>query len=375
MCHIKTDVPIEFIREIGIEEGKNSRTFIGYDRQLDTEFVIKEFGYYQLGRVPNPQQLDEYPEYFKEARMLNKTAHPNILPIAYAGFGKEIIEEYSIDTIRIATKHLKKGSLDAFLRNKIENEENFLSIKEIIEYSNQILQGLSHIHSNNILHLDLKPSNILIEDNNDLVITDFGQSKFYNPLDLTIPGQYELHLAPEILRGEQPVFQTDIYHFGLTLYRICCYDLFNEEIETYMENVHDLKVDDFHQAIKNGIFPNRQVFHNYIPKKLRDIIIKCLDIEPSNRYQNVSEVINEINKINDFNIIESIDNSKIYVQNEKGNFEIEINEILGTNNFNIDVYKKTENTRPKKYTEEVVKNKLFTKIWNVVVKLRNGNLY
>lgn len=370
MCHIKTDVSIEFIEEIGIEEGKNSRTFKGYDRQLNTNFVIKEFGYYQLGREPNPRQLDDYPEYFKEARMLNKTAHPNILPIAYAGFGKEMINNQQINTIRIATKYLKKGSLDAFLRNKIENEETFLSIKEIIEYSNQILQGLSHIHSNNILHLDLKPSNILIEDNDELVITDFGQSKFYNPLDLTIPGQYEFHLAPEILNQHQPVFQTDIYHFGLTLYRICCYDLFNKEIKIYLEDDCNLRINDFYQAIKDGKFPNRKAFHNYIPKKLRNIIFKCLEINPIDRYKNVSEIINEINSINDFNITESIDNSKIYVNNKNGNFEIEINKIPNTNNFNLEAYKITERTRPKKYEEQVQNNKLFAKIWNIVIKLR-----
>lgn len=371
--HTTTDVSIEFIREIGIEEGKNSRTFLGYDRQLDTNFVIKEFGYFQLGVNPNPHQLDDYPEYFKEARMLNKTAHPNILPIAYAGFGEEVIQGHTLNTIRIATKHLEKGSLDSYLRDNIENGNNHLSLKEIIQYSNQILQGLGHIHSHNILHLDLKPSNILIQDNGDLAITDFGQSKFYNPLDLTVPGQYEFHLAPEIINGQQPVFQTDIYHFGLTLYRICCYDLFNEELEQYINPDDTIDTGRFRQAVINENFPNKTNFHNYVPKSLREIILKCLELNPVNRYQNVSEIITEINNINDFNIIESIDNNKIYVQNDKGNFEIEINQ--DSNNYSIDVYRKTASTRPKKYSDSVNQNRLFNKIWNIVVKLRRGTLY
>ena len=69
------------------------------------------------------------------------------------------------------------------------------SIKDLLLYSQEILSGLSHIHSKGILHLDLKPNNILISDDNDALISDFGVSMNFD-LETSIVE------ANSLLRGE-----------------------------------------------------------------------------------------------------------------------------------------------------------------------------
>ncbi len=372
----KTDITVEFKEEIGQEEGKNSRTFLAYDPQLDTDLVIKEFGYHELGIAPCTAMFDYYPFYFKEARMLNKSRHPNILPVIYAGFGEHLdgTTGRTLKTIRIATKYLEKGSFDAYLHDIYETGTSYPSLKTVLEYANQILQGLSHIHQQGIMHLDLKPTNILIEDNGDLLITDFGQSKFYNPSDTFIPDQYRHHLAPEVLQGQQPQFQTDIYHFGLTLYRICGYDLFHEQVTSYY-NGDSFDETKFQTDILSANFPDRTKYHHYIPKTLRDIINRCLDTNPQSRFSTVSEILMEINtKVKDFDISQSINGDLMKVIQNDTHYELEILEI-NSNNYTINVYKKTSQQRPLKYSTTVRKPRLFNKIWQIVVSLRRGSLF
>ena len=374
----KTEINVKYIKEIGEEEGKNSRTFVAHDPQLNIDLVIKEFGYKELGINIYSAMIEYYHTYFKEARMLNMAKHPNVLPVLYAGFGEYTDEKtkHKFQTIRIATKYLKKGSFDTFLRKIYEEEENFPSLKEVIEYSNQILQGLSHIHQQGIMHLDLKPTNILIDDSGELLITDFGQSKFYNPLDTSIPGQYRHHLAPEIIQGLSPQFQTDIYHFGLTLYRICGYDLFYNQLDKYYNDNGNFNESNFKDDVLNSKFPDRNLFHNFVPKELRKIINKCLEVNPEDRYKNISEIISDINtKIKDFKVIESKSNQLIYIEQNNTNYELEISDNENeADKYDIKVYKVTSSTRPKRYEETIKKDKLFNKIWRIIVSLRRGSL-
>lgn len=357
---IKTDVFVEFQEEIGQNEGRNSLTFLGYDRQLNIELVIKEFGALQLNNEePNDSNSERYSHYFKEAQMLNKAQHPNVLQIYYAGFG----ERQDDRVVRIATKHLIKGSLDKFLRDNLSTDV-FIPIQCIIDMSNQILQGLIHIHRQGILHLDLKPTNILLEDNRDLVIADFGQSIFYEPTNALIPGQYHFHLAPEILRGIMPNHQTDIYQFGVTMYRICGYELFHEQLQTYFEN-GVFNTSKFDSDIINGLFPDRNKYHNYIPKSLVEIINKCMITELSRRYQRASDIMHDINRIADYQIEKCRSTEQIKVKNSNGVFELDFieNEVI--------VYKKTEVRRSEIYRKTGVTT---DNVRSIITKLRTGSI-
>ena len=77
-----------------------------------------------------------------------------------------------------------------------------MSKKEIVEFSVEILKGLSYLHGNNAVHRDLKPANILLFRNNSLLkIADLGEAKFIDPANKNTLKGTPNYMAPEIFSG------------------------------------------------------------------------------------------------------------------------------------------------------------------------------
>ncbi|XP_005087642.1 proto-oncogene serine/threonine-protein kinase mos [Mesocricetus auratus] len=100
-----------------------------------------------------------------------------------------------------------------------------LSLGKCLKYSLDIVNGLLFLHSQSILHLDLKPANILINEQDVCKISDFGCSQKLQDLWCRqtpphhIGGTYT-HQAPELLKGETATPKADIYSFGITLWQM-----------------------------------------------------------------------------------------------------------------------------------------------------------
>ncbi|XP_028624455.1 proto-oncogene serine/threonine-protein kinase mos [Grammomys surdaster] len=100
-----------------------------------------------------------------------------------------------------------------------------LSLGKCLKYSLDIVNGLLFLHSQSILHLDLKPANILISEQDVCKISDFGCSqklqdlRFQQASPHHIGGTYT-HQAPELLKGEIATPKADIYSFGITLWQM-----------------------------------------------------------------------------------------------------------------------------------------------------------
>jgi serine/threonine protein kinase len=240
-------------------------------------------------------------------------SHPRVLPVYYVGLDHNA-EVASIP--RIVTYYFKNGSLNSYLQKRYA-EHKTLALDEIIRYAHDIIQGMIHLHALDIVHLDLKASNIYLGDDGKMVIGDFGQAKFIK--DGIIHEHVDLYpaLAPvEAITKRAFDKTTDIYQFGLLLYSMICYTQYREAIETtykistahlkviYREkpaNVEDLKKEFkasmkmFHQAIKTSAFPNRTDYPYYVPPKIQGIIHKCLEPVVANRYNNFYEIQIDLN--------------------------------------------------------------------------------
>ena len=139
----RAEVSFKKIKEIG-QDGKNSQVYVVHDEHLDTELVIKEVKK-ELGFSKK--------DYFEEARTLYSSSHPNVVQVSYACEDEK--------KIYVATPYYRNGSLKDKMR------EGYLTSREIIRYSTQILNGLHNVHSKNLIHFDIKPDNILISDRNE----------------------------------------------------------------------------------------------------------------------------------------------------------------------------------------------------------------
>ncbi|VDO56555.1 unnamed protein product [Haemonchus placei] len=107
------------------------------------------------------------------------------------------------------------------LLDKIIENDTLMSEEEAKDYMYQILQGLQHMHNNQIVHLDLKPENILLKSKNasDLKIVDFGLSRKLDPKKTVklLFGTPEF-CAPEVVNYEPVSFSTDMWSVGVIAY-------------------------------------------------------------------------------------------------------------------------------------------------------------
>ena len=256
---------ITFDEKQEIRKGPFSRVFLATDIQLQADIVVKEI---KKSDFNNPN------DYFTEARLLYSIQHPNIAEIQYACEKDEFIY--------LSMPHYPQGSLE-----KLYNQQH-LTVREIIKYSLDFLKGLHFIHTKGLIHLDVKPGNILINKSNVAVLTDFGLSKYVNQYDVAAYDKvYGEHCYPEAFSTNLVSKQADIYQAGVTLYRMCNGDDF------FRDQKPNLTKDN----LLAEIYPDRNAFLPHIPKSLITVIKKSLKANPTERYSSVIELMNALSKI------------------------------------------------------------------------------
>lgn len=271
MLNVDTILRLTFKEEIG-HEGRNSKVHKAYDPQLDTELVVKKI---------NKTEFTREEEYFNEAQMLYASEHPNIMGVKYATQDEK--------HVYITMDYFKNGSLNSVI------EKRFLSVYEIIKYSLEFLSGIYFMHTKKLVHLDIKPTNILISDANKAVVTDFGLSKYLNENGFADPGKtYLLHIPPETFEFGKYSYFTDIYQAGLTIYRMCNG---NEFFKDQLEKLNITTNTELIEAVRKGKFPKRDAFLPHIPDKFQQIVKKAIQPDVTLRYETVLDMINAISSI------------------------------------------------------------------------------
>lgn len=267
----KAELNFETIKEIG-QEGRNSQVFLAHDKQLDGEIVVKKI---EKKKIIHPDK------YYEEAKKLYASSHSNVVKVNYGCS--------DADYVYVAMPYYKNGSL----KKKISNTN--LTIREIIRYSTQFLSGLHHIHSKGLIHFDVKPDNILISDNDEAHLSDFGLAMAMDKLGFASPEQfYYKQVPPESFTSTNKTLRFDIYLAGLTIYRLLNgEDHFDEQLKKFKTQ------DEYFEAIRKGTFPDRMNYLPHIPLKLQRVINKALNISILDRQKNVLELINELSDIDE----------------------------------------------------------------------------
>ena len=154
----------------------------------------------------------------------------------------------------------------------------------------QIASALAHAHQNNVLHNDIKPSNLLVKPNGQVIVTDFGIGRLDNDegemltQDESAVGTLR-YMAPERLMGAGDA-RCDIYSLGITLY-----ELITQTTPFDALNRSDLLDRVFHEALRP---PCRIIPH--IPVPLETIILKAIERDPADRYESASALAEDLRR-------------------------------------------------------------------------------
>lgn len=258
--------------EIGAE-GKNSKTYVARDHQLDADIVIKKIEKVRI------QHRDTY---FEESRKLYASAHPNVVQLHYACEND--------DHIFVAMPLYANGSLKSLMAKR------FLTVREIVSFGCQIASGLHNIHSKGLIHFDIKADNVLLSDRFEALIADFGLAMAQDAAGNAKPDDiYTPITPPEVILKEKFDRSFDIYQFGLVLYVMCNgVDSLDRQMAKFVTEDGAFDADKFLLSITNGTFPERKSFLPHIPQRMRKIVCACLEVDPADRYGSALDVANDL---------------------------------------------------------------------------------
>ena len=201
--------------------------------------------------------------------------HPNIVKLLTV----DIIEK----NIIMVMEYIKGTDLETVLDKKKK-----LSIQSSLRYFKQILSALDFAHKLKIIHRDIRPSNILIDGNDNIKITDFGTSIFLDERQYaTTKIGSPPYMAPEQFEGKA-VLASDIYSVGC---------LFYEMIIGFPPIVLANPMEIYKRAKAGDIVPLIKK-NSSIPPDLNHIIMKTLSPELPDRYKTSGEVMDDLGSLN-----------------------------------------------------------------------------
>lgn len=280
-----------------IGTGGMSIVYKAWDSTLDRDVAIKVL------RQKYAQTEEVREQFQQEAKSAARLSHPNIVTVYDSG----------IDGMRIyiALQYIEGSTL----KLHIQSRGNINLINEL-DYAIQMCKGVDHAHNNKIIHCDLKPSNILINQSNQIKITDFGLARV---MQQTIHEQESyfwgspFYISPEQAQGKSPTVASDIYSLGVVLYQMVTgsFPITGNSVEELL-NKH----------IGYEPVPPKQL-NGMIPVALNDAILRCLQKDPRKRYKSASQVRDIMANIRHSIILNSTSNAlprpNINVDTEKMN--------------------------------------------------------
>lgn len=253
----------EILGELG--HGAMGIVYKAKDPLIDRVVAIKTIN---LGLALD--EKEEYEErFYQEAKAAGRLSHPNIVTIYDVG--------KSGDVAYIAMELLQGREL-----RDIMNESGLLPVDQVLDIVAQVAQGLAYAHEHDIVHRDVKPSNIMVVRDGHVKITDFGIARMASSSVRTQTGMVlgsPKYMSPEQVMGKPIDRRSDIFSLGVMLY-----EMLTDQAPFVGENVNAI----MYQTLNVAPVPPGKL-NPAVPEMLNFIVAKALSKKLEDRYQNAKD--------------------------------------------------------------------------------------
>ena len=288
----------EIIRSIG--EGGMANVYLGYDSILDRNVAIKVL----RGDLSNDEKFVR--RFQREALSASSLAHPNI------------VEMYDVGeddgTYYIVMEYVEGKTLKQLLKKR-----GTLTLSEAIDIMSQLTDGMAHAHDSYIIHRDLKPQNIMIKDDGQIKITDFGIAMALNSTQLTqtnsVMGSVH-YLPPEQANGKGSTIKSDIYSMGIIFY-----ELLSGSLPFRGDNAVEIALKHMREPL-----PSLREENPSIPQSIENIIKKATAKNPKNRYDSARSMHEDLLTALDDDRMDEEPYQYKYPENENENKKVKAKE-------------------------------------------------
>ena len=256
--------PYRVMEQLG--QGGMATVYKAYHAALDRYVAIK---------VLHPAFYEDQTftgRFQREARVVARLEHPNIVPVY--DFSEH--EKHPF----LVMKYIEGETLKARLtRGK-------LNAAEITRIVNAVGAALAYAHKQGILHRDVKPSNVLITDDGQMYLADFGLARIAQAGESTLSSDAIMgtpqYISPEQARGDKELDSgTDIYSFGVMLY---------EMVVGKVPFSTDTPFSIIHDHIFTPL-PLPRTINDRVPESVERVLLKALAKERADRYENVPAMV------------------------------------------------------------------------------------
>jgi eukaryotic-like serine/threonine-protein kinase len=254
--------------EAKLGSGGMSTVYLARDETLDRPVAVK------VMHREMSEQEDQLQRFRQEARAVAKLSHPNVVAVIDAGEDggyPYIVFEY----VKGETLKQRIGRVGA------------LGTQDAIAYAIEVARGLSVAHSRNMVHRDIKPQNVLIDEEGRAKLTDFGISRQLEQDGVTATGRVlgtTDYVAPEQAMGRDVDPRSDVYSLGVVLYEMLVGQVpfhADSQVGVAMKHV-------------NEELPDVQRRRPEVSAAVALVVERSTAKNPAERYQSIAEMIDDL---------------------------------------------------------------------------------
>lgn len=260
------------VHEVG--RGSTGTVFLSHDPFYGRDVAIK---LYHATSGDDAEGRNARRMFLGEAHMIGKLQHPNIVPIFDAGEedGRRYVVTEHIHGARTLSAYCRQGSL--------------LPVDQVVGIVYKCAKALHYAHSRGVVHRDIKPSNILLTQDGDVRIVDFGIALVADSDISRLEGVAgsPAYMSPEQVQGHDLDPRSDLYSLGAVMYEMLCGHrpfragalgkLLRQVVQSPPEPLREMRPD--------------------LPEELVAVVERALQKEPDRRYRNGAEFAADLTRV------------------------------------------------------------------------------